>query len=134
MRSCGCSPCVYIANRCKSCGTIGIFEIGAVESHPLKLCSTSRMIPGAAHPVPFNSNLTFVWATLFQYGTYTRKGHLCWLRVAFADSIWKTYEKDIENLTIEDGYQAFYDISRQIGNMVTEPSLEELFDNNFGFG
>jgi hypothetical protein len=127
-------PCSYIANRCKSCGTVGIFDIDDGEKPSLRLCTTSRMIPGADHPVPFNNNLTFVWATLFRYRPDEKRKNLCWLRVAFADSIWKTYEKDIEDLTIEEGYRAFYEVSRQISNLVTEPSFDDLFCNNFGFG
>ena len=126
----------FMANRCMSCGTIGIFtDIDDKEYITLRLRSTSRMIPGADHPYPFDGNLTLVWATLYQYGAYDKKrNHLCWLRVAFADATGKTYEKDVGNLTIQEGYRAFDNVSCQISRMVIEPSLNELFNFGFGFG
>ena len=92
------------------------------------------MIPGADHPYPFVGNLSLVWLSLIQYPSYTDTPNLCWLRIAFADQTWKTYEQDLEYLTIEEGFRAFENVSRQISTMPYEPDILALFNHGFNFG
>ena len=129
--------CTYRANRCPSCGRIGIFdsEKGKTDiEYKYLIRTTSRMIPGADHPYPFVSNLSLVWLSLIQYPPYTDTPDLYWLRLAFADQTWKTYEQDLEYLTLEEGLRAFEDVSRQISMMPYEPDISTLFNHGFNFG
>lgn len=129
-------------NRCIHCKVIGYLDTdGIVDGNRPSLpvggrCitqrSTSRMLPDEnGHRLNYPGDLVCGWIHLNR-DIYT-DGKF-WVRFAFADATWKTYERDWMKLSQDEANQIFESLSGYLGRLAFAPSLKTLFEMGWGFG
>lgn len=131
-------PCgIGSDNRCPWCQRIGHYKSEAKgELHCGGKCLTQRMttrlLPNLDNRDGYPGNLIRGWVLLARS---LNNPDRYWVRVAFSDVYWKTYEMDTpQALPRQEAEWIYEQASAQLSRLPFAPDRDTLFRSGFGYG